>query len=109
MSVEETDQFLNFLSYGLRSNRSKIHLTNKQLRILQTIVYNLFFNSSIDVDEKSRKYFNRNIKSLKALASKRVSPKVKRGISTTKRALLRRVVAVIKEYIDSIETVEEGI
>ena len=79
------------------------------MRILQNIVYNLFFNSSIDVDDKSRKYFNRNIKSLKALASKRVSSQVKRDIATTRRPLLRRVVGVIKKYIDSIETVEEDI
>ena len=100
MSREESKQLCDFLITGLSNYRNKIHLTNRNIRVLQNLVYNLYFNNSIKIDDKSTKYFNRNIKSLKVLANKNISSKIKRGIISSKRPLIRRIATTLKQYLE---------
>jgi hypothetical protein len=100
MSLEDTRILFQFLDIGLASKRNVIYVTNRQMRVLQNSVYNIFFNSSLSFDEKLKKYFKRHSKQLKQLASKQVNIDVKRGIISKNRALIRKVGFVVLKYIN---------
>ena len=104
MSIEDTRDLFQFLITGLGSKKNTIYLNNKQLRVLQNSLINVFFNDSIEISEPLKVYFKRHSKYLKQLASKNIDHNIKRDIIDKKRALIRKVGNVIIDYIDRVDS-----
>ena len=100
MSLNETRNFFEFLIGGLSNRHTTIYVTNKQLRLIQNAVFNIFFNNSLQFSDKDKTYFKRHTKYLKLLANKYTSQTEKRDIITSKRPLMKRVSTVVIQYAD---------
>ena len=102
------DDIVAFLGIFYTVNRAQRlgiikHLTSQQCQILREAVYNLLFNSSIQIIDKDRQYFNRRMTVLRMLASKRVCVKEKRNLLVANQALLQKVVSIVINYLDKKE------
>ncbi len=77
------------------------HATKDQCEIIRQASYNILLNSSIELDASSRQYLNRNIGSIKKLASTKVCNKDKQHILHKKHNVIARIFKIIIKFFDT--------
>ena len=103
-SVEEAHlrNFLHRLTTAGKEERLTIirHLSPRDCRFIRQVVYNILFNSSLDIKEKDRIYFRRNIGTLRILASRGINAAEKRLLLGKRHLLLKRLVIAALSYLE---------
>lgn len=74
-------------------------LTPAEAGLLRQVAYNILFNSSLQLSERDRTYFNRRLPLLRRIASRRVPTAEKRLILGKKPMFLKRLALVANEYL----------
>lgn len=97
--MREFGRFLLSLSHRQLKNFLS-SVTRAQCELIRQSSYNLFFNTSIKLEEVDRAYLRRYSKALKQLASKKVCLTDKRGILAKRSSLIKRIMKIVITYID---------
>ena len=102
MEQDLLEEFLNRL-VAIRSKTALAQfisrLTNRECQFIRQVSYNILFNSSMQLSESARVYFNRHIVSLRLLGSIRICAAEKRTILNKHHPLLKRMATEALHYL----------
>jgi hypothetical protein len=99
MSRKATIAFFKYYLVVSTNGKSLVHITNKHLRIIQNAIYNIFFNSEVQLSDKLTQYFKRHSTKLRLLGSKQGDLDRKRESIQKNRMLIRKIATVALSYL----------
>lgn len=96
-------EFAHLLATSKTAQRKAILETSSKAQrdMIGEFIFNLLFNSEIQLQAEDRNYLNRHIVDLRKLASKHLSVEEKRAILVSKQAVIKYVANVIASYFNT--------
>ncbi len=90
-----------FLSFSPKQRKDfLLNIKQKQCNLIRSASYNILLNSEIVLTDQQKQYLRRRVGTIKRLASKRVCLTDKKPILTKNISLIRKILAIVVEYID---------